>query len=535
MGEHHEVDIEGSYTGRIFKSKAFPPVTAAELKDFISSQNSSVVMAKKLDMIKDIDGRRETLKLGVRVLDLWYIHNRESNVHLEMILIDQMGDKIHCIVKNDEFDMWDGKLKEGDTYIMHNFKIVKNDGQYRVCDHPFKLLFIGATSVRPQPIANIPNSVYQFRSIKEVVAGNFSPDLLIERYNDNPNSDKLVIILTQAKVKAATGEWPVSVSNTWNGTKLLMDDAIPEITQFKQRMSADDLTIMSQSGSQLTQSSQYSDAERFVYKCLVKSVSEIPLIKKLTILDPLQEMICVTVATTTKFSLDNDGWYYLVCNHCNKRTNETGPFKCTYCDQDNNMPSFKYKLQLQVCDDAFNYANFVVWDQECRNIIDISAEELQMKMIKVGEDDPKCFPDELDVMLGCTLAFKLRTQPRNKFASVIKVSDLPEIINYIKKLIQPVNLGECSHKNIINLVGDTSTGMIADFRSKGVCNLAADSDHDLMSLSGTADNDPDNSSLGTPSKRIVPNSGVSVQSSEDIESGELSATKPMKTIKQEID
>ena len=81
--------------------------------------------------------------------------------------------------------MWDGKLKEGDTYIMHNFKIVKNDGQYRVCDHPFKLLFIGATSVRPQPIANIPNSVYQFRSIKEVVAGNFSPDLLIGMYYEN--------------------------------------------------------------------------------------------------------------------------------------------------------------------------------------------------------------------------------------------------------------------------------------------------------------------------------------------------------------
>jgi len=56
-----------------------------------------------------------------------------------------------------------------------------------------------------------------------------------------------------------------------------------------------------------------------------------------------------------------------------------------------------------------------------------------------------------------------------------------------------------------------------------------------MSLSGTADNDPDNSSLGTPSKRILPNSGVSVESSQDIESGELSATKPMKTIKKEIE
>jgi len=122
--------------------------------------------------------------------------------------------------------------------------------------------------------------------------------------------------------------------------------------------------------------------------------------------------MCVTVATTIKFSLDNDGWYSLVCNHCNKRTNETGPFKCTYCDQENNIPMFKlvcyfifiqvnmisflylicynipnvyrYKLQLQVCDDAFNYANFVVWDQECRNIIGISAEELQKKMIKVN-------------------------------------------------------------------------------------------------------------------------------------------------------
>ncbi|QCD95728.1 hypothetical protein DEO72_LG6g423 [Vigna unguiculata] len=33
------------------------------------------------------------------------------------------------------------------------------------------------------------------------------------------------------------------------------------------------------------------------------------------------------------------------------------------------MPLFKYPLQLQVCDDANNYANFVVWD---KNICDYS-------------------------------------------------------------------------------------------------------------------------------------------------------------------
>jgi len=52
---------------------------------------------------------------------------------------------------------------------MHNFKILKNDVQFKVCEHPFKLLFIGATFVRPQPIADVPKKVYEFQSIKEIV------------------------------------------------------------------------------------------------------------------------------------------------------------------------------------------------------------------------------------------------------------------------------------------------------------------------------------------------------------------------------
>jgi len=122
----------------------------------------------------------------------------------------------------------------------------------------------------------------------------------------------------------------------------------------------------------------------------------------------MQEIICATVGTTIKFNLDNDGWLYLLCNHCNKRTYETGSFKCTYCEMENVMPIFKYvniylchlislhivlccynfgmlfryRLQLQVCDDSCNFANFVVWDQECRNIIGISAANLQNKWLR---------------------------------------------------------------------------------------------------------------------------------------------------------
>lgn len=40
-------------------------------------------------MIKDIDSKKEILKFGVRIVDHWYIHNHDSNVYFEIILIDQ--------------------------------------------------------------------------------------------------------------------------------------------------------------------------------------------------------------------------------------------------------------------------------------------------------------------------------------------------------------------------------------------------------------------------------------------------------------
>jgi len=46
-------------------------------------------MAKKCDMIKDIDGRRETLKLAVKIVDLWNVESWDSKRNMKMILMDQ--------------------------------------------------------------------------------------------------------------------------------------------------------------------------------------------------------------------------------------------------------------------------------------------------------------------------------------------------------------------------------------------------------------------------------------------------------------
>ena len=70
-------------------------------------------------------------------------------------------------------------LKENCTYVMHNFKVLKNNGQYRVCDHQFKLVFIGVTVVRECVLGDIPFRKYRFAGFANVVAGQSEPGLLV--------------------------------------------------------------------------------------------------------------------------------------------------------------------------------------------------------------------------------------------------------------------------------------------------------------------------------------------------------------------
>jgi len=97
-----------------------------------------------------------------------------------------------------------------------------------------------------------------------------------------------------------------------------------------------------------------------------------------------------------------------VCNVCMKRTHEVGSFKCLSCDAFNDSPRIRlvnvkfilyalcqsvnsninifcrYKLEIQVTDGK-KVANFMLWDQDCKNLIGVYAADLRKKMIKVEE------------------------------------------------------------------------------------------------------------------------------------------------------
>ncbi|KAG4989048.1 hypothetical protein JHK85_032031 [Glycine max] len=128
-------------------------------------------MAHIADKIKTIDGSKETLKLVVRITELWFVGTPGRSKQAEMIIVDSNGDQIHVVCKQDKLKTWKMNLKEGCTYVMHNFRVSMNDEQYRVCDHPYKLTFIGVTVVRQCEFDGLPFKNYRFANFSDVVAG----------------------------------------------------------------------------------------------------------------------------------------------------------------------------------------------------------------------------------------------------------------------------------------------------------------------------------------------------------------------------
>ncbi|KAL2605860.1 hypothetical protein AAZV13_09G151400 [Glycine max] len=75
-----------------------------------------------------MNGSKETLKLVIRITDLWFVGTRDKTKQAEMIIVDSNGDQIHVICKRDQLKYWKPILKDNCTYMMHNFKVIKNDG-----------------------------------------------------------------------------------------------------------------------------------------------------------------------------------------------------------------------------------------------------------------------------------------------------------------------------------------------------------------------------------------------------------------------
>ncbi|KAL5170274.1 Replication protein A DNA-binding subunit B [Glycine soja] len=367
--------------------------------------------------------KKKTLKLVVRITDLWFVGTPNKSEQAEMVFVDSEGDQIHAICKSDHLKSWKADLKENCTYVMHNFKVVKNDGQFRVCEHEYK----------EADLHELPFKEFRFVEFANVVAANFVSGLLVdiigvvdqvvfrhvsskntrvvfrmkdlsgeilsctlwENYctqflsylNERGDDGPMVIILTHAIIKDAQGSYPASVSNSFKEFKERLLDLGVEVSRA--------LLPGDQASSQVSGGSQLSSKDSFLSKAEAKTILEINAIS--------EDAVCVTVGTISKIVMDNYSWCYPACAQCHRKTDiQTGPFTCG-CGKDNDQPVLRVEVMVTQNNES---SKFLLWDRECAELIGETADDVNRVKIEDGDLDLNASPQALDKLLGHVLAFK---------------------------------------------------------------------------------------------------------------------------------
>ncbi|KAK2451356.1 hypothetical protein QL285_010418 [Trifolium repens] len=164
----------------------------------------------------------------------------------------------------------------------------------------------------------------------ETVASKF-----MEYCKNRTEEGPLILIIRHARLQKPTDHYPLQISNAWTGTKLMINEDIPDINEFKKSLPTDN--------SYATQNTMMS------------------------------------------FSSQS----------CIKETKGNGPpYECGE-GHTTTDPILRYRIDVQVCDGDVN-TKFVFWDNSCIDLLGVSAADLQKTMIEAGVTDHIEYPQLLD-------------------------------------------------------------------------------------------------------------------------------------------
>ncbi|KAH1241605.1 hypothetical protein GmHk_07G019154 [Glycine max] len=357
----------------------------------LSVRGTSVVlfciMAHSPDKIKSIDGSKETLKLSVRISDLWFIGTPNKSEQAEMVFVD--------------------------------FDVCFNSGFFFV-----DVIGVVEEVVFRQVSGKGRRVVFKLKDLSQQLLSCTSWDdycLQFLKFLDDYEGDgPITVLLSHCRIKEAQGSYPASISNSFKASKLIINQPVMEIQEFNERLA--ELGIEARSGfkshgegsTQLSGSIQLSSKEALFGKAKAKSIANINTIS--------EEIVCVTIGTITRIVLDNHSWCYTTCIQCHKKSDaEMAPFTCA-CGKYNKEVVLRYRLEVMI-NQGNESTKFLLWDRECSELIGQSTDVVNKHKIEDGDVDLNASPQALDKLLGYELAFKIKVQPKHLQKMNIPVSD----------------------------------------------------------------------------------------------------------------
>ncbi|KAF7821817.1 replication protein A 70 kDa DNA-binding subunit E-like [Senna tora] len=494
-----------------------------------------------VEFISDVYPDKETWKLRVRIIRLWYVKEDYAPHHIlgiHMIFLDEKGSKIQAFVTRKNLILiHKPHLEEGKCYEVIYGHVGLNNGEFRATRHAYRINFNLSTKVQPCE-TTIPIFAFDFVPISDILCKKAPKGYLIDVIGeitsygqldhfekDGKTSDRFVMDIEDTsgkKIKCTLFGDYASMAiryinesiealknvfcNSWNAFKLHFNLDIPEVVQYKQRARLSTTYLSQQMTQSITQTSVNSQDEIFSldkYKTIgdIRESTEIGTF--------------VTLGTIHKIKRSY-GWYYESCNKCRKKVKTVdGQLICPGCEKTPLLLIPRYKIHVLVMNHTGS-ASFVLFDTQAYKLIHKTARELKLHQIEVTAEDGS-FPEEIEQIVQRRYLFKVKITEfnveQNSSFTVSNVTDDATLINtFISS--QGINREEFEGASANSTLPNISLRHQNNF-------VICDDEIDISS-----------SSSYTPYKRGIP-SYQDTSELENMRSFESSTSKPMKVVKKE--
>nr|GEU96678.1 uncharacterized protein [Tanacetum cinerariifolium] len=299
---------------------------------------------------------------------------------IELILLDEEGNKIQETVKNTCVKNHEKSLGQDMCLYISEFGVTNNDAKDTfVVKHPYKINFYRTTRVKK--CDDFSGPVYGF---------NFKPftDLLQERQDSTFAYGEI-----NSKMSRCGELTLINWMNTWV-TEVLWDMLLENLGG-----EASDHQIVP-----LVKYDKYDIRQDFLVKLQKVNLANIK---------DIAEIKSVVVVATIKVIERDNKWYYLACGSCNrivdektidKKDSDYGELKKQVCLFVQTKNVVNYKIQIRVLDKSGS-VSLTLFVKVASKLLNHTAKELIREMRKNGDMDH--FPEHFNILLGCTYAFKV--------------------------------------------------------------------------------------------------------------------------------
>ncbi|KAL6515259.1 hypothetical protein OROHE_018891 [Orobanche hederae] len=453
------------------------PILTLQPSRFSGDLSIFSVMAPQNTMLSEVIGKLSKKScFTLRVVRLWRVPLRnkpEVARTVDMVLQDTNGMRIQATIDRFELiEKYNDSIVEHGVYLMKNFNVTPNTSGWRPTSHAFKLHFNETTIVSENVAVDypaFPMDLYHFKTVEQVLqtpSPNEAPDLIdfigalvhTEKVylSESAGSNMLtfhlldsgnqrihvtlwgeyadqakgvlytrrkstIIVLLQFCRISRKKDTSIGLATSFHVTKLLIDEHIPEMEDFRYSFMAVNEASSQFSGSTTNLSNG--------------SGSPGPIISDISKLLVVKEVKGYWFYGILSSILSKDNWFYQACpdTNCLKKVEACADeYKCCSCNKKTLSPTLRYRLKVEIRDNT-SLLIAMMWDELCRNLFSKSAAKLAIS--RISDKNSTDLPDEILRSQGKGYIFKVSGYQGSGGGRVYNISALcsdPVVINLHK-------------------------------------------------------------------------------------------------------